>query len=521
VSSSLTYAVSVDEQRRQDRRTWAVMYLGILAVSAVLGLVAMTSAPNPFSLPLTMLLIASVLVVVKPVAGPYLIAFFAVMSDGVINPWYPFTFGLSNQDSILFVTDSLTVSPLEILVVLTAMGWLIHLLFDRRSAVLVRGALWRPMAVFTGFVLWGFVVGLGTGGNRYVAIWEVRPILLLPVFYVLVTNLFTTRRQYVRLGGAFLLALVVHSVLALQTLSTLSAAERKSLESLVAHPAAVQLSVVLFVALASWMIKGVPASLRWCSLAAAIPVGWVWLVSQRRAAVIGFAFSIIVFGMLLTKLNRRLFRKVAPVFIVVCVGYIGAFWNTQGTAGFPAQAVKAVISPNSISQDDRDSDIYRNIENYDISVTIRAKPITGLGFGQKFYRPINLPDISFFEFYEYIPHNAILWIWMEMGVGGFIAMLYLFASAIRVGVGGVLKLMTGVDALLVMTGVAYLSMFVVFAYVDMAWDPATMITVAIAMALCDRFWRVPAPQDGPRPTTRRRVPVAPPTGVAAPAAAAA
>jgi hypothetical protein len=64
-------------------------------------------------------------------------------------------------------------------------------------------------------------------------------------------------------------------------------------------------------------------------------------------------------------------------------------------------------------------------------------------------------------------------------------------------------------------------MFVVFGYVDMAWDPSTMITVAIAMALCDRFWRVPAAPDGPRPTTGRRVPVAPPTDVAAPAAVAA
>ena len=70
--------------------------------------------------------------------------------------------------------------------------------------------------------------------------------------------------------------------------------------------------------------------------------------------------------------------------------------------------------------------MYRTVENLDINATINAKPLTGLGFGQKFYRPFPLPDISFFLFYEYIPHNSILWIWIKTGVGGFVAMLFLF-----------------------------------------------------------------------------------------------
>ena len=367
----------------------------------------------------------------------------------------------------------------------------------------MRGVLWRPMAVFTGFIFFGIVVGLGTGGNRYVAIWEFRPFLLLPVLYVLVTNLFTTRRHYAWLGGAVLLALVVHSLLALQTLSTMSAAERTSLESLVAHPAAVQLSIVLFVALASWTIRGVPRSLRWLSLVAAVPVGWAWLVSQRRAAVIGFAFSLIVLGMLLTKLNPRLLRKVAPVFVVVCVGYIGAFWNSQGTAGFPAQAVKTVISPNSISEADRDSDIYRNIENYDISVTIHAKPITGLGFGQKFYRPIALARHQLLRVLRVHPpqrHPVDL-------DGDGRGWVHRDAVPVRLRASGsgtraILRLMTGLDALIVLTALAYLTMFLVFAYVDIAWDGSTMITVAIAMAICDRYLaRCPRqPRTEPRPT---------------------
>jgi hypothetical protein len=483
---------TVDQQRRSDARTWAVMYLGVLGVSAVLGLLTLRSVPSPFALPLTMLLLASVLVTVSPVSGIYLVTFFTLMTDASISPSYPFAKNLSSRESILYVSDSLNLSPLELLLLLTLSAWLLRLLLDRQSPPFVRGRLLRPVLIFTGFVVMGIVFGIGTGGDRYAAVWEFRPFLYVPIMYLLLTNLFTNRRQYRRLAVVALVALLIHSLLALQTLSTLSATARKSLESLVAHGSAIQMSVVLLVALAAWLLPGVP---RWARLSlplAAIPVGWVWLVSQRRAAVIGLAVSVILLFLLMTKLNPRTLRKVAPVFIVLTVGYLGAFWHSQGTFGFPAQALKTVIAPGEISQRDRSSDLYRQIENFDISATIHAKPITGLGFGQKFYRPLALPDISFFPFYEYIPHNSILWIWIKLGVGGFIAMLYLFGSAIRSGTRAVLRLPRGRDALVALAATSYLVMYLVFAYVDIAWDGRSMISVAIAMAVCSEYLLLPS-----------------------------
>ena len=62
------------------------------------------------------------------------------------------------------------------------------------------GALFWPVLVFTGFVVFGLVRGqvLG-GGDTRIAIFEARPLLYLPLVYILVTNLLTTRRQYQRL----------------------------------------------------------------------------------------------------------------------------------------------------------------------------------------------------------------------------------------------------------------------------------------------------------------------------------
>ena len=147
-----------------------------------------------------------------------------------------------------------------------------------------------------------------------------------------------------------------------------------------------------------------------------------------------------VLGLLLWKVNRRALCRFGPIFLLLVVGYVGAFWHSQGTIGFPAQALKAVIAPGQVSQTDQSSDLYRVVENFDISSTIHAKPLTGIGFGQKFYRPAPLPDISFFPFYQYIPHNSILWIWMKMGIGGFVTMLFLFGSAIRQGTRAIVTL---------------------------------------------------------------------------------
>ena len=165
-----------------------------------------------------------------------------------------------------------------------------------------------------------------------------------------------------------------------------------------------------------------------------------------------------------------------------------------------------MISPTQVSAADQGSDVYRQMENFDTSATIHAKPITGLGFGHKFYRPVQLPDISkFFPFFEYIPHNSVLWIWIKAGIGGFVAMFFLFGAATRAGVRSTILLARGRSCALAFAAVAYVVMYFVFAYVDIAWDMRSMVCLAIAFAFCSDL--IALPETHPvvsrgRPTTR-------------------
>jgi hypothetical protein len=168
--------------------------------------------------------------------------------------------------------------------------------------------------------------------------------------------------------------------------------------------------------------------------------------------------------------------------VMVFAGFIAAFWNTEGAVGFPAQAVKTVVAPGELTDKDRSSDQFRVIENYNIVFTIQAYPLTGVGFGQQYLRPIPNADISFSQWWEYRTHNSVLWIWMQTGVGGFIAMLYLIASAIRYGTRRLMHESVGYDGALLMTSVVYVVMYAVFAYVDIAWDIQSMVFLGIALA---------------------------------------
>jgi O-antigen ligase len=79
-------------------------------------------------------------------------------------------------------------------------------------------------------------------------------------------------------------------------------------------------------------------------------------------------------------------------------------------------------------------------------------------------------------------HNSILWIWMKAGVGGFIAMLLLFGKAMRTGARATLRAGRGDFAAMTLTSTAFVLMYAVFAYVDIAWDGQNLVLLAVAMA---------------------------------------
>ena len=477
----LSTPVTTVAQKRLSARNWWLSYAGVLGLTICVAGFAYLTAPAPLSLVTSMLLVLVVVAVAKPAAGLWLMTFFAVAGDWVTAPWYPFTQGMSSTRSVLFVSNSLTVSPFEVVLAATAGGWILSMAASRQWRLRQCG-LFRPVMVFTLFVFIGLVTGIGRGGSRYVALWEARPILALAVVYLLATNLMEGPAGFRRLWSALFAGVVVDSLFAIAYYRGLSELAREQAEALGDHSAALHADA-FFVVLAAMGVTSARSPRRLLLMLLVSPiVGYAFILSQRRSAFVGLLAGLLMLAVVLFRRRRRAFWYITPLVVLVFSGYLAAFWNSDSSGGFPAQAVKTVVAPGQLNDEDKGSDMFRAIENYNVVYTIRSQPLTGIGFGQQFFRPIANADISFAAFWEYRTHNAILWIWMKTGVGGFIAMLYLFAAAIRLGTQRLMIASTGYDAALLLTSVAFIVMYAVFAYVDIAWDTESMVFLGIALA---------------------------------------
>jgi O-antigen ligase len=435
-----------------------------------------------FTLGLLLLGIVLVAWAIRPFVGLALSIFFGLAGDGTTAEWYPAIKNFSSEESILYLHPALTITPLDVMVYGGFVIWLLRFLATRDRPFRA-GVLFLPLVPLTGMLLFGLLYGLGKGGDPRVAVFEVRSILLVPVTYVLVLNCCTSTRQIRSLMWIAMASVVVHALLSVQYLTTLTSDERESLTDLNEHSASVHINVLVMLVLMAFLLRGVRPTVRMWLLLASIAPAYIWMVNQRRSAVVGLAFAVILFVHLLRRHQRRTFRWFVPLLLVVTAGYLGAFWNATSGIGLPAQAVKTVIAGDDLSSDDRGSDLYRIIENYDLNYTIRSSPLFGVGFGREFYRPIPLSDISVFEFNASIPHNSIMFIWLKAGVIGFIALFFLLARAMMAGSQAIGETHERHDLLVVAAAVMFVGMWSVYAFVDIAWDARSCLFLGLSLAI--------------------------------------
>ena len=89
---------------------------------------------------------------------------------------------------------------------------------------------------------------------------------------------------------------------------------------------------------------------------------------------------------------------------------VGFGTHSQSIAFKPVSMIDSVLFQRDASSSTRD------IENFNLLVTLRARPLIGWGFGHPYIESVRAYDIStFFAQYRYLPHNSFLGLWAFCG----------------------------------------------------------------------------------------------------------
>jgi hypothetical protein len=473
-----------DEGLRHARQVWWFGYLLMVGGGTVIAALARRRLTEPF-LGLSLAVIVLILLgwLMRPRATLYATLFLTAISDVVTVWWFPFAKNLSSRESISFVADALTISPLEITLYL---GVVVSCLrrYAQTGTIIPRTPVTWPLVVFTAFVAYGFARGIDAGGDLRIAVIEGRALFYILLVFVIVVNECTDRIHLRWALWAVVAGVVVQSVLSIDYLNRLDPRERDSLQGLNEHGSALGQNLVAVTMIGLLLLHVKRPLVKWALLAALIPTVYVFFVGQRRSGVAALVVAGAIMAVALLWRRPRAFWPIVPFVTLLLTGYVAAFWNSTSSLAFPAQAIKSILAPESASAEDRSSDLYRLIEAYDVNYTIRSAPLLGLGFGRQFYRPVFLPDISMFGLNAYVPHNNVLWIWIKTGFGGFATMFYLFAKAIMMGAARVRRAVLDVDLVVTLTATLYAVMFAVYSYVDVSWDARNTVFLGLAFAIC-------------------------------------
>ena len=496
---------TLTNQRRLAEFRWLIFYVGLLFLSVLIGYTMLGADVTASYLGWLVYLFSVAAIFYNPRFGLYLTLPFVLAGDYILASWWPFALNFSSRESLLYINDSVIVSPLETFLIFIYISWFIRML-SKRNFTIYRGKLFWPIVSFAGFIAFGFIYGvIIKSGDFTIGLWESRPIFYLPMTAIAASNLLEKREHLPPLMWGAIAALLFEGINGTLFFMTDMNYSFSGFNEITAHSAAIHMnSVFLFVFLAWYFRIGLFKQL--ALLTVVPPILLTYFATQRRAAFLALGVSLVISYFYLYRDNRRAFLIITPLIGMFALGYTIVFWNVGGPLGMPAQAIKSVTS--NASEEDARSNAYRMLENINSWSTVKTYPLTGVGFGQKFLLVVPMPDISFFAWWEYITHNSILWIWMKAGAGGFISMLLIIGGTIMFGSQLAWRMPRGELAAITLTLTLYVLMHFLFAYVDMSWDQQSMVYVGTAVGVInalERIMNTPVPEQKKRWSWQKEV----------------
>ena len=276
----------------------------------------------------------------------------------------------------------------------------------------------RPFAqaalVGLGAILTWTVIGIGTGGSFKNMLWQVRPLMWMPCFAIAASVAAATRQGIARFRTAILVAGVVKAIEGIYFYFGVAKPRHLDVAYVTTHSDSVLWAVATAIVIADWVEERNHRTRR--NIVLLIPFYALGMVLNNRRTVWVSVFASIAF--IATVAQQPVKRQLARILGVtwpLLILYVAVGLGTHS----PSIVFKPVSMIDSVLFQTDASSSTRDIENYNLLVTLKARPFLGWGFGHEYIEASKAYDISKgFAQYRYIPHNSFLGLWAFLGPVG-------------------------------------------------------------------------------------------------------
>ena len=264
-----------------------------------------------------------------------------------------------------------------------------------------------------GMALWGFV----HGGSLYQSVFQVRTFVLGLFLAMLIASVCQTRADIESLLKVVTFAALYRACVLLAFYFAVARDLPQQLPALTDHCDSALFVGGLFLLVINALERKTAKAIRWAIFGGALLCVAIALNNRRLAwLLIGVGAAFIYFVLPPSALKRRINRiglVLAPFFLA----YLAAGWGRSTGIFKPVGSISTMFGTHQDA-----SSVMRDIENFNLVVTLKSNPVLGVGFGYEYIEAVRAYDISnIFKQYRYLPHNSLLGFIAFTGILGFSA----------------------------------------------------------------------------------------------------
>lgn len=324
----------------------------------------------------------------------------------------------SRLDNVLGI-PGLAVSGMELLLAFLFGVWLVRRSgsqkVDGPSRVKPASVLKPTIALYLGGVLLAELMGLARGLS--LAPWKLRNLLHPVALALFFLTTFRAERDRLMVGRIVVLAAVCRAMQAVVVQRIATVRTGGPLTYATSHGDSVLFAVAIFLLVADLAERPAPRQLIRAALI--LPLLLLGGFENNRRLLWVMLGAALVLWYLVSPMKRwkRALTRVMVVALPVMALYVGVGWNRGSRIFAPVQTLRGVTDTST----DR-SAFWREVENWNISMSLRERPILGAGLGGEYIEFIPNDDVSVvFKEYREWPHNTVLGQLLLMGLFGFTA----------------------------------------------------------------------------------------------------